>query len=152
MMQMVRADATVIDVEASAICENGGTGRRMRRLAVVEDVTEKRRLTALSHFAVHDALTGLPNRVLLDDRLERACLHHAPPRGDISGWPFWIWSTSSPSTIRTACGLAGDEFVLLLPVVAAAVRHTQHSTHVAHGECGLVRVHEFVDPLDVRGR
>jgi PleD family two-component response regulator len=76
-MQMVRADATVIDVVASAIWENGGTGRRMRRLAVVEDVTEKRRLTALSHFAEHDALTGLPNRVLLNDRLERACLHHA---------------------------------------------------------------------------
>lgn len=48
---MVRADATVIDVVASAIWENGGTGRRLRWLAVVEDVTEKRRLTAVSHFA-----------------------------------------------------------------------------------------------------
>jgi len=48
---MVRADATVIDVVALAIWENGGTGGRIRQLAVVEDVTEKRRLTALSHFA-----------------------------------------------------------------------------------------------------
>ena len=143
MMQMVRADATVIYVEASAICENGGTGRRMRRLAVVEDVTEKRRLTALSHFAVHDALTGLPNRVLLDDRLERACLHHAPPRGafrgGLSGFgPFQDHRRHArPRGRRRAAEGRGQT------VAGCAAR-------VRHGL--LARVHEFVDPLDVRGR
>lgn len=37
---------------------------------VFRDVTEKQRLTTeLAHKATHDALTGLPNRVLFMDRL-----------------------------------------------------------------------------------
>ena len=46
---------------------NGGT------VTTHHDITEQRRSEAkIAHMAVHDTLTGLPNRVLLNERLEQA--------------------------------------------------------------------------------
>jgi diguanylate cyclase (GGDEF)-like protein/PAS domain S-box-containing protein len=43
-------------------------------IATVDDVTDRRRAESeLTHQATHDPLTGLPNRMLLEDRLQQAC-------------------------------------------------------------------------------
>ena len=45
-------------------------------VGIARDVTERKRAEDLIHYmAHHDALTGLPNRVLLTDRLSQALLH-----------------------------------------------------------------------------
>ena len=137
-LQMIRADGGLLDVVVSAIWEHDGTGQAVRRLAVVEDVSEKKRLAALSHFAEHDALTGLPNRVLLQDRLERACVQHARHGGqfalafldldhfkaindthghDAGDVLLKAVARRLQDSLRasdTVCRLGGDEFVLLL--------------------------------------
>ena len=137
-LQMVHADGHSLDVVVSAIWEHDGTGQPVRRLAVVEDVTEKKRLAALSHFAEHDALTGLPNRVLLNDRLERLCVHHARyggqfalafldldhfkaindthghEAGDVLLKTVARRLQDALRASDTVCRLGGDEFVLLL--------------------------------------
>ncbi len=75
--QMRTGDGRVLDVLLSAIWLYDKEGQPLYSLAVLQDVTEKKRLQALSHYAAHDPLTGLPNRVLLQDRLERSCVLHA---------------------------------------------------------------------------
>jgi diguanylate cyclase (GGDEF)-like protein/PAS domain S-box-containing protein len=61
----------VFEVAASPISLNvdGATGT----LAMISDVTDARRIQdELQHRALHDSLTGLPNRALLHDRLSMA--------------------------------------------------------------------------------
>lgn len=137
-LQMVRADGGVIDAVISSIWEHDAQGQAVRQLAVVEDVTEKKRLAARSHFAEHDALTGLPNRVLLNDRLDRLCAHHSRQggqfalafldldhfkaindthghdAGDVLLKAVAGRLVAALRTSDTVCRLGGDEFVLLL--------------------------------------
>ena len=54
-------------------CVRDDAGRPVYLIGQIEDVTERREMRErLAHAAVHDQLTGLPNRVLFMDRLELA--------------------------------------------------------------------------------
>jgi diguanylate cyclase (GGDEF)-like protein len=54
-------------------------------LATYEDVTERRRADArIEHMALHDALTGLPNRVAFRQRIDEIVDHHCASAAQLS--------------------------------------------------------------------
>ncbi|MDO9709092.1 bifunctional diguanylate cyclase/phosphodiesterase [Paracraurococcus lichenis] len=67
------AQGGIRHVEARFRFEHDAEGRPLRSIGVVIDVTERREAEArIAHIAQHDALTGLPNRMLFRQRLEDA--------------------------------------------------------------------------------
>jgi diguanylate cyclase (GGDEF)-like protein/PAS domain S-box-containing protein len=136
--EIVRADESRVTISFSA----GPLYKDGRIFAVVgtaEDITERKRAEAyIRHSAQHDALTGLPNRALLLDRLEMAMrqarrqgsqvavlmidLDHFKRINDSLGHQFGdqlLLNVSrqlnkSVRDIDTVSRLGGDEFVVVL--------------------------------------
>ncbi|MGH6868831.1 MAG: diguanylate cyclase domain-containing protein, partial [Methylocella sp.] len=73
LWQHIKADGTEIDV--LTYWRNTTYCGRPAQLVAIVDVTAKRQAEArIAHMAHHDALTGLPNRVLFHERLDEALL------------------------------------------------------------------------------
>ncbi|HBS42047.1 MAG TPA: hypothetical protein DEA26_05155 [Oceanospirillales bacterium] len=114
-------------------------GSVLGTIMVFQDVTEARAVSEkMSYLAQHDALTTLPNRVLLMDRLQQACrknqrsdhqfalifldLDHfkvindslGHDQGDILLREIARRLASNVRSSDTVCRLGGDEFVLIL--------------------------------------
>lgn len=139
--QLTTRDGALCEVILSAIWEYDSGGQPLRSLAVLQDVTEKKRLKARSHFAEHDPLTGLPNRVLLQDRLKMLCAHYHRHRGvfavgfldldhfkdindsygheagDLLLQEVARRLQASLRAADTVCRLGGDEFVMIFSTV-----------------------------------
>jgi len=69
----------IFHISSPKIFENG------ERIFLVQDVTEIRAHTeALEHMALHDSLTGLPNRILFYDRLNQSLLTRQREHGSLA--------------------------------------------------------------------
>lgn len=117
-----------------------GASKRSRLVLIARDVTDRTYAeNALAHQALHDILTGLPNRTLLHDRLDQA-IHGARRRseplalllldldefkavndsfghhvGDVLLTQVGPRFQASLREVDTVARLGGDEFAIVLP-------------------------------------
>jgi diguanylate cyclase (GGDEF)-like protein/PAS domain S-box-containing protein len=137
-----RRDGSKIFIEDSVAPIRDREGLASGSVLVFRDVTAARAMAAqIAHSAEHDALTGLPNRLLLNDRLGQAIARARRDSGlvavlflDLDGFKhindslghvvgdLLLQSVAKrlESCIRapdTICRLGGDEFVVLLQEV-----------------------------------
>ena len=135
-----RKDGQEVDVSLTISPVKDASGTIIGASAIARDVTERKAFERqLAHQALHDALTGLPNRVLLRDRLEQAVFltHRERPCTalllmDLDGFKevndtlghhcgdllLRELATRLQQTLRetdTVARLGGDEFALILP-------------------------------------
>jgi diguanylate cyclase (GGDEF)-like protein/PAS domain S-box-containing protein len=137
--QVTRRDGTVIWISENARAVNDAEGNLLYYEGTVEDITERKLYEArLERQANYDALTGLANRSLLNDRLEQAILAAGRNGGapavvyfDLDRFKFINDSLGHPvgdellrAVGQRLCGcvregdtvarLGGDEFVILV--------------------------------------
>jgi len=114
----MKKDGALLDValEARPLVVNG---EQAGYVFAFRDIGERKRTEArLQHDALHDALTGLPNRALFLDRLSLAFTHRARSRGQNCGVLFL--DLDRFKEINDTLGhVAGDE---LLKAVAERLR------------------------------
>lgn len=71
--KLIRRTGEMVEVEDTAAPIKDANNELQGGIIVFHDVTEAREMAQrMSHIASHDALTNLPNRILLQDRSERA--------------------------------------------------------------------------------
>ena len=163
---LIRRDGFESGIEDSAAPIHDRHGRVIGAVLVFHDVSHSRAIALeMSHQAQHDFLTGLPNRLLLTDRLTQAIalsrrrgtkvallfldldrfklvndsLGHAI--GDKLLQSVAQRLTTCVRTSDTICRLGGDEFVALL----SEIEHVDAAIHCAEKLLTAVAVPHLID-------
>jgi diguanylate cyclase (GGDEF)-like protein/PAS domain S-box-containing protein len=161
---LLRADGPALHVEFAHSPISDGDGRVVGGVTVLRDVSEVRAMAErMAHLAQHDYLTGLPNRVLLQDRLSQAIQHDGHgavlfidldffktindslghPVGDRVLQEIARRLSAVVSSDDTVSRQGGDEFVLLL----TRISDPSDAARVAERLIGAIEA-----PLEIDGR
>ncbi len=143
----VRKDGSRIWVNLAMTALKAGGEKITGYLGIAFDITERKKLTEyVNHLAHHDQLTGLPNRVLLEDRMQQAIQRAKRNRQKVA---VLMVDVDHFKRINDSLGhLAGDS---LLDAVAkklcGAVRQTDTVARLGGDEFVIV-MPEFRDERD----
>jgi len=144
-------DGSIRHIEAQGNVVRDAANKVSRVVVVSRDVTERKKIEEqLLHLSYHDSLTGLPNRILFNDRLKQAIAAAKRNKEQILSTLFMdldgfkqvndtfghamgdVLLKKVANRIRgclresdTAARMGGDEFVVLLPTI-----NTQHDAMV----------------------
>jgi len=167
---LVRRDGFEIPIEDSVAPIHDGEGRAAGAVIVFRDVSVARALALqITHSAEHDFLTGLPNRMLLNDRISQAIAlaprhmkHVAVLFLDLDGFKHINDSLGHPTGDKLLQSIAerlvgcvrasdtvsrqgGDEFVVLL----SEVEHAEDAAITARRMLEAVAQPHSIDQHDL---
>ena len=161
----------VVSVSASLLRGDDGAERGV--LAVLRDVTPEREIAArIRHQALHDALTGLPNRVQFRNRVADALAGHAPfsvlyvdldrfkgvndTLGHAAGDRLLLAAAARMAAAVEAAGpggvvarLGGDEFAVVMPGDARMARRVARALLAAVRQSVRIGAREIVPSASV---
>lgn len=143
---LVHRDGRKIDVEDSAAPIRDTAGTITGAIIVFHDVSEARAMALkMSHMAHHDALTNLPNRILLDDRTRQA-LQLAARTGSLVG--MILLDIDHFKAINDSVGHAvGDA---ILQILATRIKNALRSTDTLSRQGGDEFIALLPDLADIR--
>ncbi|APV51943.1 hypothetical protein BWI17_21085 [Betaproteobacteria bacterium GR16-43] len=143
--RLVYPDGSVHWITNRGQVHRGPDGRALRLVGIAMDITERKLAEQrIAHMAHHDALTGLPNRVLLHDRIRQAIAQAHRAGGEVAvlfidldrfktindslGHPLGDRLLQSVASRLLVClregdtvsRLGGDEFVIVIPGMSGA--------------------------------
>ena len=148
----VRKDGSRIwvNLAMTALKTGGGEaegGKIAGYLGIAFDITERKKLTEyVNHLAHHDQLTGLPNRVLLDDRMRQAIQRAKRNRHKVA---VFMVDIDHFKRINDSLGHAAGDSLLdaVAKKLCSAVRQTDTVARMGGDEFVIV-MPEFRDQRD----
>jgi len=157
--RFLRQDGSLLHASISTRCVRRPNGVVDYFVTVVQDITERKQAEEhILHLSRHDALTGLPNRMVLDDRLQQAVLRAVRDRSQVGvllvdldhfkrindtlGHSIGDQLLREVATRLQVCvrecdtlsRQGGDEFAILLPDLVA----NDEATRIAQRVLGMV--------------
>ncbi len=169
-VEQPRKDGTTVWTEVVTVYWRNPQNGRIEIHGVTRDISERKEVEAkMAHMAQHDPLTGLPNRALFSDRLERALaasrrsgiptalmfldLDKFKPVNDTYGHAIGdVLLQQAAERMKSALResdtvgrIGGDEFVVLLP----AVERVEDALHVAEKLLEALRKPFFIEGRSV---
>ena len=112
-IQVLRSDGSIIWVQDTAQAIEDDNGQLLYYHGSLEDITERKRMEeAIKYMANHDALTGLPNRRLFNERIKLELAH---ARRDNQKLGLLLLDLDGLKTVNDTLGHnAGDQLLITL--------------------------------------